>query len=362
MVSPSSVARTAVKSGEEAVVSKGASSISSTTRSAHSDRKLSKHALHCLQQKTLDALPGDSHKRLGMWKGLQAHFRTKWQLWVLAFPSIFFIALFAYVPMWGIQLAFRRFEPSKGLTGGQWMGFYYFQKFFTSPLFGEIMRNTIRISLWTLVMGFIFPIILALLINQISSKKVKGFVQTVTYMPHFISVVVIVSMLNIFLTPKIGLIGRFFGDVSLMGDPNQITNIYWISQVWQDCGWNSIIYLAALSGVDTSLYEAAKLDGAGRLQMIRFVDIPQILPTMGVLLILNMGSVLNVGFDKIFLMQNSLNLPATEVISTYTYKIGILDTQFSYSTAIGLFNTVINFVFLIIANAISKRVSDSSIF
>ena len=272
------------------------------------------------------------------------------------------VGLFAYVPMWGIQLAFREFDPTKGLTGGKFVGLKYFNEFFHNPLFGEIMTNTVRISLWTLVMGFIFPIILALLINQIGSKKIKGFVQTVTYMPHFISVVVIVSMLNIFLSPGSGILGRFFGDESLMGSTSAITAVYWISEVWQHVGWNSIIYLAALAGVDTSLYEAAKIDGAGRLQLIRYVDLPAIMPTCAILLIMNMGSVLNVGFDKIYLMQNSLNMPATEVIATYTYKIGIINGQYSYSTAIGLFNTLVNFVFLITANAIAKRVSDTSIF
>lgn len=290
------------------------------------------------------------------------HFRRYWELWLLTLPALVFVALFAYIPMWGIQLAFREFDPDKGLTGGDFVGFKYFNKFFHSPLFGEIMTNTVRISLWTLVMGFIFPIILALLINQIHSPKIKGFVQTITYMPHFISIVVIVSMLNIFLAPNTGIIGQFFGDESLMGSTGAITAVYWISEVWQHCGWNAIIYLAALSSVDTSLYEAAKLDGAGRLQLIRYVDFPAILPTCGVLLILNMGSVLNVGFDKIYLMQNTLNLPATEVISTYVYKIGMINFQFSYSTAIGLFNTVINFIFLVSANAISKRVSNASIF
>ena len=283
-------------------------------------------------------------------------------MWILSAPALFFVGLFSYVPMWGIQLAFREFDPTKGLTGGKFVGFKYFLEFFHNPLFGEIMTNTIRISLWTLVMGFIFPIILALLINQIGSKKIKGFVQTITYMPHFISVVVIVSMLNIFLTPGTGILGRFFGDESLMGSTSAITAVYWISEVWQHVGWNSIIYLAALAGVNTSLYEAAKIDGAGRLQLIRYVDIPAIMPTCAILLIMNMGSVLNVGFDKIYLMQNSLNMPATEVIATYTYKIGIINGQYSYSTAIGLFNTLVNFIFLITANAIAKRVSDTSIF
>lgn len=224
------------------------------------------------------------------------------------------------------------------------------------------MINTFKISLGTLVLGFLAPIVLALLINQIGSKKIKGFVQTITYMPHFISVVVIVSMLNIFLTPGTGILGRFFGDESLMGSTSAITAVYWISEVWQHVGWNSIIYLAALAGVDTSLYEAAKIDGAGRLQLIRYVDIPTIMPTCAILLIMNMGSVLNVGFEKVWLMQNAMNMPGSEVISTYTYKIGIQSFQFSYGTAIGLFNTVINFAFLIIANWISKRVSDTSIF
>jgi putative aldouronate transport system permease protein len=293
---------------------------------------------------------------------LREHFRRYWQLWLMVTPAMCFIGLFAYVPMYGVQLAFRDFIPSKGLTGGPWVGLKYFKQFLESPMFGNIMKNTISISLWTMVMGFIAPIILALLINQIGSTKVKGFVQTITYMPHFISTVVIVAMINIFLTPGTGLLGRFLGDTSLLGNPNMFTPIYWITEVWQHVGWNSIIYLAALSSVDTALYEAAKVDGARRFQLIRYVDFPTILPTCGILLILNMGSVLNVGFEKVFLMQNALNLSSSEVISTYTYKIGIVSNQFSYSTAIGLFNTLINFVFLVIANAISKRVSETSIF
>ncbi|WP_226805821.1 ABC transporter permease [Bifidobacterium eulemuris] len=290
-----------------------------------------------------------------------------WQLWAMALPAIVFVAIFNYGPMYGIQLAFREFDFTKGLTGGEWVGLKYFKQFFDSPLFGTLMANTVRISLWTLVMGFIFPIILALLINQIRSSKVKGFVQTITYLPHFISTVVIVSMINLFLKPDAGVLTRVLGVIGIqsdnfMGDPNLFTPIYWITEVWQHVGWNSIIYLAALSSVDTALYEAAKIDGAGRLQLIRYVDLPAIMPTCGVLLILNMGNVLNVGFEKVFLMQNTLNLDASEVISTYTYKIGILQSQFSYSTAIGLFNMLINFAFLVIANQISRKVSNSGIF
>ena len=290
------------------------------------------------------------------------HLRRYWQLWLMALPAMVFVFIFAYIPMYGIQLAFREFVPRKGLTGGTFVGLKYFNKFFQSPQFANLMRNTISISLWTLVMGFICPIILALLINQLGSKKIKGFVQTITYMPHFISTVVIVAMLNIFLTPQTGLIGRFLGSQSVLDNADAIAPIYWISEVWQHVGWNAIIYLAALSSVDLSLYEAAKMDGAGRLQLIRYVDLPTIMPTCVILLIMNMGSVLNVGFEKVWLMQNAMNMPGSEVISTYTYKIGIQSFQFSYGTAIGLFNTVINFAFLIIANWISKRVSDTSIF
>lgn len=290
------------------------------------------------------------------------HMRRYWQLWAMSFPAMIFVGLFAYVPMYGVQLAFREFVPGKGLTGGEWVGFKYFIKFFTSPQFSSLMINTIRVSLGTLVFGFIAPIILALLINQIAGKKTKSFVQTITYMPHFISTVVIVSMINIFLAPNSGMIGRFLGETNIMGNADAFAPIYWVTEVWQHCGWNSIIYLAALAGVDTSLYEAAKMDGAGRLQLIRYVDIPAILPTCGILLILNMGSVLGVGFEKVYLMQNSLNLSGSEVLSTFVYKMGLVSNQYSYSTAIGLFNTVINFVFLIVANAVAKRASNTSIF
>ncbi len=198
-------------------------------------------------------------KRLG-W-----HFKHYWQNWLMILPAMVFVGLFAYVPMYGIQLAFRDFVPSKGLTGGAFVGLKYFVQFFTSPMFASTMINTFKISLGTLVLGFLAPIVLALLINQIGSQKIKGFVQTITYMPHFISTVVIVAMLNIFLTPQTGLIGRFLGSQSVLDNADAIAPIYWISEVWQHVGWNAIIYLAALSSVDLSLYEAAKMDGAGRL-------------------------------------------------------------------------------------------------
>ncbi|WP_125776674.1 ABC transporter permease [Antribacter gilvus] len=281
-------------------------------------------------------------------------------------PAITFTALFAYGPMYGIQLAFREFDFAAGLTGGDWVGLKYFVQFFESPQFWSLMRNTVYISLTTLVFGFLAPIGLAILINQVIGLRRKRFTQTATYLPHFISIVVIVGMLQVFLSPSTGLITRFlefFGvtGVNFLGSTTAFVPVYVLSEVWQHCGWNSIIYLAALSNVDPQLYEAAKIDGANKLQIIRHVDIPALVPTMVILFILTMGGVLNTGFEKIFLMQNTLNLPISEVISTYVYKIGIVGNQFSYSTAIGLFNTVINFAFLVIANQIAKRVSNTSL-
>ena len=299
-------------------------------------------------------------------KSYTRHGKRYWQLWAMLAPAIAFVALFAYFPMYGIQLAFREFDFQSGLTGGDWVGLKYFTQFFESPLFWTLMRNTVTISLATLTVGFIAPIILALLVNQIVNRRRKRFMQTATYLPHFISIVVIVGMLQVFLSPTSGLITRvlgFFGvsGINFLGDPSSFVPVYVISEVWQHCGWNSIIYLAALASVDTQLYEAAKIDGANRFQIIRHVDLPALVPTMIILLILNMGGVLNAGFEKIFLMQNTLNLPVSEVISTYVYKIGILNSQFSYSTAIGLFNTAINFAFLLVTNQVAKRVSNTSL-
>ena len=289
-----------------------------------------------------------------------------WQLWAMVAPAALFVLVFSYVPMYGIQLAFREFDFASGLTGGEWVGLKYFRQFFESPLFWPLMRNTAVISLSTLVVGFIAPIALALVVNQVIGRRRKRFLQTATYLPHFISIVVIVGMLQVFLSPTSGLITRFVGalgieGVNFLGDPQAFVPVYVISDVWQHCGWNSIIYLAALSSIDTHLYEAARIDGANRFQLVRHIDIPALVPTMIVLLILNMGGVLNTGFEKIFLMQNPLNLSVSEVIATYVYKTGIVGNQFSYGTAIGLFNTAINFLFLVVANQIAKRVSNTSL-
>ncbi|CAM3637667.1 ABC transporter permease [Marinicrinis lubricantis] len=293
-------------------------------------------------------------------------FRRDHQLWLMIFPAVACVILFNYIPMYGIQLAFREFDFTKGLTGGEWAGFKYFQQFIDSYMFTDLLRNTLTISLTTLIVGFPAPIILALLINQIRWKRAKRTLQTIVYLPHFISIVVLVGLLNVLLSPNTGIVGHFmdvlgFGDVNLLASTKTFVPVYVLSDVWQHCGWNSIIYLAALSTVDPQLYDAAKMDGASRWQIIRSVEIPAIIPTMIILLILNMGSVISTGFEKIFLMQNSLNLPVSEVIETYVYKIGIISNQFSYAAAIGLFNTMINFTLLVCMNYIAKKTSQISL-
>ncbi|RCW42203.1 carbohydrate ABC transporter membrane protein 1 (CUT1 family) [Paenibacillus prosopidis] len=294
-------------------------------------------------------------------------FKRDYQLWIMILPAIAVIVIFSYLPMYGIQLAFRDFDFSKGLTGGAWRGLYYFDQFINSYLFIDLMKNTFFISLATIVIGFPAPILLALILNQIRRKKMKQIMQTTVYLPHFISIIVLVGMLNVLLSPETGIVGYIMksiglGHINLLASTNTFIPVYVLSDIWQHCGWNSIIYLAALSTVDPLLYDSAKIDGASRWQTVRYVDFPAIVPTIIILFVLSMGGILSTGFEKIFLMQNSLNLPVTEVIATYVYKIGIVSNQFSYAAAIGLFNTVINFIFLFAVNAIAKRASNMSLF
>lgn len=292
-------------------------------------------------------------------------FVRDYQLWIMIFPALAVVFIFNYIPMYGIQLAFRDFDFSKGLTGGAWRGLDYFKQFIDSYLFVDLMRNTISISFTTILLSFPAPIILALLLNQVVWKRGKRYLQTTVYLPHFISVVVMVGLLNVLLSPS-GIIGHLMasagnGELNLLASTKTFVPVYVLSDIWQHAGWNSIIYLAALSTVDPQLYDSAKIDGASKWQTIRHVDIPAIIPTIIILFILSMGGILATGFEKVFLMQNSLNLPVSEVIATYVYKIGLLSNQFSYSSAIGLFNTVINFVFLYVMNLIAKKYSDISL-
>ncbi len=299
---------------------------------------------------------------------VKRYFRKNWQLWIMLLPAMLYILIFCYVPMYGIQLAFRDYDFTKGITGGAWAGLKYFKQYFDSPMFWVTLKNTFVIAFASIVVGFPIPIILAMVINQLKNKKWKRTVQTTVYIPYFISVVVMVSILRIMLADGTGVIDGFFKslhlvgeNVNLMGSEKAFMPVYVLSGVWQTMGWNSIIFIAALSSVDTQLYDACKMDGANRWQTMIHVDLPAILPTIMIILILNMGNILNVGFDKVFLMQNSLNLGASQVISTYVYTVGIKSTQFSFGAAVGLFNTLINFVFLVVTNHLSKRVTGTGL-
>ncbi|MGP4039180.1 ABC transporter permease [Gracilibacillus sp. D59] len=292
-------------------------------------------------------------------------FKRDYQLWLLILPAIVTVLIFNYIPMYGIQLAFREYSFTAGITGGEWVGLKYFIQFIESNLFTDLIRNTLVLSVVTLLVGFPAPIILALLINQLTFKRTKKVIQTTVYLPHFISTVVLVGLLNVLLSPNSGMIGHFLGvfdvDINLLADTRTFVPVYVLSDVWQHCGWNSIIYLAALASVDPQLYDSAKVDGASKWQIIRNIEIPAIIPTIIILFILNMGTIISTGFEKIFLMQNTLNIPVSEVIETYVYKIGIESNQFSYAAAIGLFNTLINFALLVIVNQIAKKVARISL-
>ena len=290
---------------------------------------------------------------------------TQWQLYVLILPAVVYIFLFNYQPMYGVMIAFKDFRPSLGILGSPWVGLKHFQAFIDYPNFSKIMFNTMRISLYSMAM-FPLSIILALMINEVSNQKFKKTVQMITYAPYFISTVVVCGMLTLFLNRSNGVINsivELFGGqrTAFLEVPQYFASIYVWSDVWQGLGWGTIIYLAALSSVSPELIEAALIDGATRFQIMRHVNIPAIMPTIIIMLILRCGGILAVGFDKTYLLQNALNLDASQVISTYVYEIGLLKARFSYSSAIGLFNTVINLAFLFIVNAIAKRVADISL-
>jgi putative aldouronate transport system permease protein len=288
-----------------------------------------------------------------------------WDLYLLIFPVVAFFLIFEYWPMYGVQIAFKDFVAMKGIWGSEWVGMKHFMRFFDSYYFMRLIMNTIGISLYQLIIGFPAPIILALMINEVRNPRFKKAVQTITYAPHFISTVVLIGMLMTFLSPRglLNLILQWFGHepILFMTSPGWFKTIFVFSGVWQNIGWNSIIYIAALASIDQQQYEAAIVDGASRMQRIWHISIPGIIPTAIILLILQMGGIMSVGFEKVFLMQNNLNIQASDVISTYVYRSGLLGADFSYSTAVGLFNSIINFVLLAIVNSISKRLSQTSL-
>lgn len=296
---------------------------------------------------------------------MRAALFADWQLYVLLLPAVAYLFIFNYLPMYGVQIAFKDFRTSLGIWGSDWVGFKHFTRFVEFPNFWLIVANTARIGVYAFA-TFPFSVILALLINEITNLKFKKTVQMVTYIPYFLSTVVVCSMLILFLDKDTGLLNNilsFLGGerVEFMTTAHAFEDIYVWSGVWQGVGWGTIIYLAALSSVSPELVEAARVDGANRLQIIAHVNLPSIMPTVVIMLILSCGSVLSVSFEKVFLLQTPLNLSRSQVIATYVYQIGLKSSQFSYASAIGLFNTVINVAILILVNRVAKKTSDISI-
>lgn len=282
------------------------------------------------------------------------------QLYLLLIPALIYILIFSYGPMYGIIIAFKDYRPKLGYLGSEWVGLKHFIRFFTYPEFWKLIKNTLGISLYSLA-TFPCAVIFALLLNEIQATKFKKTVQMITYAPHFLSTVVIGGLITM-LVGRTGVLGglyTFFTGESqdLLTIPQYFSSIYVWSGVWQSLGWSSIIYLSALAGVPQELVESAKIDGAKRAQIIRYVNVPCIMPTIVIMFIMSTGGVLSVGFEKIFLLQNSLNMETSRVLSTYTYEIGLIGGQFSYSTAIGLFNNLVNVVMILFANTIAKKVS-----
>jgi len=290
-----------------------------------------------------------------------------WDLYLLLLPVIAYYVIFHYMPMYGIQIAFKDFIATLGITESPWVGFKYFSRFFESFYFWRLIGNTVGISLYQLVVAFPAPIILALMINEVRSKYFKKTVQMVTYAPHFLSVVVLVGLCVSFLSTSNGIVNR--GLVSLfkiepvqfMSSPQWFKTVFVFSGIWQNAGWGSIIYIAALAGIDTQLYDAAIIDGASKFQRLRYVTLPGLFPTIIILFILEAGKIMNVGFEKVFLMQNAINKESSDVISTYVYGTGILGAQYSFSTAVGLFNSVINSILLVTVNHLSKTLGETSL-
>ncbi len=295
-----------------------------------------------------------------------AMMKRDYQLYIMMLPVVVYLFIFAYIPIYGVQIAFKDYNVGQGILGSPWVGFDNFTRFFRSFQFWNVLKNTLVLSLYGLIAGFPIPILLALMVTQVRREGFKKFVQTVTYAPHFISEVVVVGMLFIFLSPTSGIVNIGLGKlgvqaVNFLAEPSMYKHLYVWSGVWQGAGWGSIIYIAALSAVSPELYEAARIDGASKFQQIVHIDFPSILPTATILLIMNAGSIMNQGAQKAFLMQTGTTAASQEIIATYVYKVGLIQNQFSYSSAIGLFNNVINIILLVTVNTVSRRLSENSL-
>ena len=306
----------------------------------------------------------NAHRASRLWRAIAKN----WGLYLLIAPSFILLLFFTYFPMYGVQIAFKDYNLMAGITRSPWADpwYKYFQRFFNSYQSELVIKNTLLLGLYSIAAGYPIPILLGLLINQMRPGKFRRVYQTVTYIPHFISTVVLVGMLNIMLSPSSGLIGaiyKLFGAQApnLLASPRLFPSLYVWSDVWQNAGWDAIVYLAALACVDPNLYEAATVDGAGKRQKMLYIDLPMLLPMSCVMLILRAGGIMNVSFEKAYLMQNDLNLSVSEMISTYVYKLGIINSQYSLSAAVNLFNTLVNLALLLLVNQITRHLGDTSI-
>ena len=293
--------------------------------------------------------------------------RRDWQLWVLLLPCLAFFIVFCYFPMYGVQIAFRDYKAAFGITGSQWVGLKYFEKFFNSYYCGRMFANTFLLNLYGLLFGFPIPILLAIMLNQLNSKRFKGFAQTAIYVPHFISTVVLAGMIYLFFSPTNGIINHLIvalggKSIYFMNEAAWFRPVYIISGIWQNAGWDSILYIAALAGVDPELYEAATIDGANKWQKVRYIDLPHIIPTATMMLILNSGSLLSSSTQKALLLQTGGNLATSDIIGTYVYTMGLGSGQFSYTAAIGLFVNVVNFILVLSTNKISAKMNGETLF
>lgn len=297
-----------------------------------------------------------------LWKTIE---RDKY-LYLLILPVIVYYAVFHYVPMYGIVIAFKKFQPLKGILGSSWVGFRYFEEFFTAPYFWRLLKNTLLLSFYSLVWGFPAPILFALLLNEVRHKLYKRVVQTVSYLPHFISIVVIAGMIVSFTGLREGIVNQALTLIGLqpinfMAEAGWFRTIFVGSGIWQGFGWGSIIYLAAISGIDPQLYEAAEMDGAGRWTRMWHITLPCLIPTIVIMFIMQTGSLMDVGIEKVLLLSNPLTYETADVISTFVYRRGVLNQDYSFATAVGLFNNVINLILLVSVNALSRRLSQSSL-
>ena len=308
------------------------------------------------------AAPARATRRKRLWNDI----RQAKTYYLMMLPALIYVLIFCYQPMYGLQIAFKDYKGVYGIVGSPWVGLTHFISFFKGYYFWRLMKNTLILSLYSMLVSFPFPILLALLLNEVT-PKIRKVSQTILYAPHFISTVVLVGMINVMFSPSIGIVNHVIaalgGDrIYFLAQPGVFRHMYVWSGVWQGTGWGAVIYIAALAGVSPELHEAATIDGASRLQRVIHINLPSILPTIMILLIMRIGSLVNVGYEKVYLLQNDLNQEVSEVISTYVYKRGILNTSYSFTSAVGLFNNLINVALLLLANAFSRKATDTSLF